>query len=465
MQFNSKKDKVILILGEYFDRFNFYGVQALLVLYFINILHLNKYDALITYGAYSSLGFVLPLVGGYLSDKFFINKFIFVLAGIAFIITGDLILIFAAHNLVFLGLTILTSGIGLFKANNLALFSNLYQDYPEKKSVGLTYYYAAMNAGAITGPILYGSIDLFLGWKHGLTLSALGFSLSFILCLWRYRYYQPNLSQAKNNNFDLIKLSLSCFIAFICIYLCLRYNTCLKLAIAGSCVVVASFLFTTVIKLSGEARQKMILLIVVIAYSVFYYASSLQVSSSLMLYLNSSVNTKIFNLTIPYSYFMSVSPLAIIVFAHLVAKLQHHKSKNDYNFLLNQVSLSIYLAALSFSLFALSSLFSKEIINWQLILILFGLVTLGLGELVIFPAITSAITSMVPVNKHSTFIGIMYLFIGYSAYLAALLANILSSKHNLFSYSNLYFQNFSTMALITLIIAMSISFIKKFCSK
>src|SRR5579863_1209270 len=139
------KNTYILILGEFFDRLNFYGIQSVLILYMMNIRSSSEHDSLALYGAYSSMGFILPIFGGYLVDKFSLNRYNVILAGILSIYCGSLILLLYPSSMLLFGLCFILVGISFFKANNAVLFGFLYNATPEKKDTAFTYYYVAMS--------------------------------------------------------------------------------------------------------------------------------------------------------------------------------------------------------------------------------------------------------------------------------------------------------------------------------
>lgn len=173
------KNSLTLILGEFFDRLNFYGIQSVLLLYLIQVFLFSQNNAITIYGVYSSLGFISPIIGGYFADKF-LSRHRFILLGIIFILIGDYFLLFSTQTMLLFGLGAILTGIGFFKSNNAVLFGTLYDQTPAEKDAAFTFYYAAMNAGAIAGPFIYGTLEIAAGWKFGFTASIVGFSISLV---------------------------------------------------------------------------------------------------------------------------------------------------------------------------------------------------------------------------------------------------------------------------------------------
>lgn len=454
---------IILLIGEFLDRLNFYGIQSVLILYLIHIMLLSNHNTLAIYAAYSSLGFILPIVGGYIVDKFLLNRYKFILFGIIFIIFGNIILLLYSNQILLFGLSLVIIGIGIVKSNNIALFGTLYEKSPEKRSSAFAYYYAVMNAGAIAGPIFYGSVTIVLGWKHGFIISIAGFSISLFLYIIMFRSFPTNNRIIQNRNrLTLYKIALWGTSIFGCVYLSLNYYSFLLALLLGSIIAVAWLFFNTVKPLAQSEKNKVILLIISMCYGIFFYASSLQISSSLLMYINSNVNTTILNFTIPPEYFMSVSSIFIIILTPISSKLWT-KYLTQESSLIGRVNLSIYLAALSFILVAFSSLCTtKYNINWKLILIIAGLIALSVGELSIGPVVISAVTYLAPANRIGIFMGVWYLFIGYSAYISSLIAEFANINQNFIKYGNAYFQNFLLVALATLLVAISMTLMKRY---
>ena len=113
-----------LVLNELCDRLSFYGLISMLVLFYTQHFHFNLEKTYHLYGAFITLGFLLPTVGGYLTDRYF-NYSSAVLLGLILSVIGNLILSYFSAQSILLGFAFLICGIGLLKANNASLFGFL----------------------------------------------------------------------------------------------------------------------------------------------------------------------------------------------------------------------------------------------------------------------------------------------------------------------------------------------------
>jgi len=157
-----------LFFTEMWERFSFYGMRALLVLYLVNGLHYEPNQALQVYAAYTALVYMTPILGGYLADKYINNINAIVLGGLLMII-GHFLLAF--ELLFYFGLAFLVFGNGFFKPNISSLLSTLYKNKPESlRDEGFSFFYIGINLGAFLHPSLLallvntstGTQDLFL---------------------------------------------------------------------------------------------------------------------------------------------------------------------------------------------------------------------------------------------------------------------------------------------------------------
>ena len=168
----------MLFFTEMWERFSFYGMRALLVLFLVSALGIGGWDwprenALALYGTYLALLYLTPIIGGTLADKYLGNR--------RAIIIGALIMTFGHASMavesspvfLYLGLFLLVVGTGFFKPNMSSFISILYEDFPEKKDGAYTIFYMGVNAGAFLGIMLCGYLGEILGWSWGFGLAGI----------------------------------------------------------------------------------------------------------------------------------------------------------------------------------------------------------------------------------------------------------------------------------------------------
>ena len=168
----------ILFFTEMWERFSYYGMRALLVLFLVSsVLGDNpgwgweRADALTLYAWYTGLVYVTPIIGGWIADKFigFRNA---VILGALIMTLGHASMAFESHFFFYLGLSLLILGNGLFKPNISSMVGQLYvNDSDKKKDSAYTIFYMGINAGAFLGMLLCGYIGEKVGWSYGFGLA------------------------------------------------------------------------------------------------------------------------------------------------------------------------------------------------------------------------------------------------------------------------------------------------------
>ncbi len=176
----------ILFFTEMWERFSYYGMRALLVLYLISEisgdnpgLGWSKSDASGLYGWYTMLVYITPIIGGILADKIFGFRKAIIIGGILMTL-GHLSLAFEPMPTFYLGLLLLIIGNGFFKPNISSMVGQLYPDNSPKKDSGYTIFYQGINIGAFLGSILCGYLGETYGWHYGFGLAGVFMLIGFI---------------------------------------------------------------------------------------------------------------------------------------------------------------------------------------------------------------------------------------------------------------------------------------------
>jgi len=175
----------VLFFTEMWERFSYYGMRAILVLFLVSAFGLGGWDwpredALALYGTYTALVYLTPILGGYLADKFLgyrkaviIGAFLMTLGHVSLALEFDPIFLY-------IGIGFLIVGNGFFKPNITSIISKLYTDYPEKKDGAYTIFYMGVNAGAFLGILLCGYLGEKIGWSYGFGLAGVFMFLGMV---------------------------------------------------------------------------------------------------------------------------------------------------------------------------------------------------------------------------------------------------------------------------------------------
>jgi len=168
----------VLFFTEMWERFSFYGMRALLVLFLVSSFGIGGWDwprenALALYGTYLALLYLTPIIGGTLADKYLGNRKAIIIGALIMTLGHASMAIESVPFFLYLGLFLLVVGTGFFKPNMSSFISILYEDFPEKKDGAYTIFYMGVNAGAFLGIMLCGYLGEILGWSWGFGLAGI----------------------------------------------------------------------------------------------------------------------------------------------------------------------------------------------------------------------------------------------------------------------------------------------------
>ena len=168
----------VLFFTEMWERFSYYGMRALLVLFLVSAMGLGGWDwspenALALYGTYTAMVYLTPILGGYIADKFMGYRKAVILGALIMTLGHGAMAIESNPIFLYIGIALLIIGNGFFKPNMTSIISHMYKDTPEKKDGAYTIFYMGVNAGAFLGIMLCGYLGETLGWSYGFGLAGI----------------------------------------------------------------------------------------------------------------------------------------------------------------------------------------------------------------------------------------------------------------------------------------------------
>ncbi len=177
----------VLFFTEMWERFSYYGMRALLVLFLTASIMDEGWGwprehAMALFGSYVGLVYLSTMMGGYFADKIIGFRYA-VLVGALLMTIGHASMAFETQWSIYLGLSLLVIGNGFFKPNMTSIISEMYKDRPEKKDGAYTIFYMGVNAGAFIGIILCGYLGEQVGWSLGFGLAGI-FMLFGLVQFW-----------------------------------------------------------------------------------------------------------------------------------------------------------------------------------------------------------------------------------------------------------------------------------------
>ena len=188
----------LLFMVEMWERFSYYGMRALLVLYLVNYLHWGVGDASKLYGTYTALVYLTPLIGGYLADRLIGTRRSLVIGGII-IACGHFALAFESMPTFYLGLALIIIGTGFFKPNVSTMVGQIYRGDDNRRDSGFTIFYMGINLGAALAPLVCGYLGQNVGWRYGFAAAGVGMVLGLLTYLWGVNKYLPGIGLTRND--------------------------------------------------------------------------------------------------------------------------------------------------------------------------------------------------------------------------------------------------------------------------
>ncbi len=415
----------VLTFVEFWDRFSFYGLQAVLVLYATQALLFTDNQAYALYGVFTALTFATTVLGGILADRLLGMRQTIVM-GASLVIVGNGLLFLAGQHFLYLGLSLLICGIGLFKPNSASYVGALYKDTEAKSERAFSIFYAGMNAGALLGPLAYGYISHRYGWLYGFGLSAIGMLSSLTIFLYaKIKATEDKLSVVRLPVRTIIYVALLLAIALFTLLLQHPKFFGSLLIFIGLATVIG--LSIAAFKSNEVDRKRILGLSVLVFFCIFFFAASLQTATTLTLFIEREVSRTILGFNIPTAMFLSIDPFFIILTAPLIGLFWTFlERKNCDPSYAAKIAIGLILAAAGFAVFSLAALYHDKADHLSLTYIVLGNLLLGLGELCISPVAFSAISQLAPIHMRSTMMGILFLSLAFSGYLAGVIAIVVS---------------------------------------
>jgi POT family proton-dependent oligopeptide transporter len=450
--FEQPKRLWVLIFANLCDGFSYYGCMTILVLYAMHIFQMTRDDSYLLFGVYAALIYSTPLIGGIIADKWLGNKKIMIFSG-ALAIIGNLILLSHSRYGFSLGLATSVVGAGFYKSNSTHLIGALYAENDPRKEMGFTFLYVFGNLGAAFAPLVFGFLVYKAGWSDGFLFSAFILFLSLIWVVFTKDIVleaPPPLSHSPLKVAGIyLLIILSCLLLSIPFYKASIINPVMAIFFAG----IIGYLFYVLKQYQGIERKRLAALFTMGFFGMFYFATTMQVETTVTLFIQQEINTGKINTHFPASVFSTLYCVFVVVLAPLSVWLWNSfKVKNIKISSPVRFAIGISLAALGILGFAFSSLTS---------LVLLGIVTgfflLSAGDLIITPAVYTTLSNNGPVGFKTSIMGLWFLVVALGGYLSSILSMTSHAfSEKFFAQTNAYTGIFIFISAFTILISLGL---------
>jgi proton-dependent oligopeptide transporter, POT family len=385
---NHPKGLPILFFTEMWERFSFYGMRAILVLYVTQEtmgqnpgMGWSSTDALQLYGWYTAFVYLMSLPGGIVADRLLGQKKTVFIGGMLIAI-GQLTLALEGTVAFYTGLIFVVLGVGGLKPNISTMVGGLYKEGDPNRDKGFTIFYIGINIGAATSPLIVGYIGEVYGWKLGFSLAGVGMLLGQVV----YLLGQKHLKDV--GNFVPMK------------------------KIEGT---------KTNAPLTKIEKDRVIVLLISFVIVVVFWMAYEQAGGLMNLFTRDKIDRVIFGYEIPTSVFQSVPAFFVIIFGTIVASFWLKRQlKGKESSSLFKMAIGTIITGTGFLMMSVAALEAVDGTKAMLIWLVAAYLLHVIGELSISPVALSFITKLAPVKYASIMMGIYFAATGMGNKLAGL---------------------------------------------
>ena len=339
-----------LFFTEMWERFTFYGMRALLVLFLVDAISTGGYGfddktATAIYGLYTAAVFMAALPGGWIADRL-IGAQRAVIAGGTLMTIGNLMVATPGPpQLFFAGLVVIILGVGLLKPNISTLVADLYPEGGGRRDAGFTIFYMGINLGAFIGPLIAGWLAQQYGWRIGFLAAAIGMPLG-LLQFWLSRGLLRGAGAAPNRNdrgagiardWRLLGTAVAMLgvVAFVLMKGTVELNPA-PLAKGAAYVLVgmgaAYFLYLFLgAGLDPVERRRVVVVLVMFIACALFWSGFEQAGSSMNLFAKRYTDRFVGGFEIPAGWFQSVQPAFVILLAPVFSSLWIALARRNLN--------------------------------------------------------------------------------------------------------------------------------------
>ena len=432
------KGLMTLFFSEMWERFCYYGMRALLVLYLVETLLKGDNEAFLIYGAYTGLVYVAPVLGGKIADQILGYKNAVILGGILMAI-GEFCILGGGESWLFLGMAAIIIGNGYFKANISTIVGKLYREGDERRDSGFTIFYIGINIGALLATTVCAEVGKTYGYEYGFALAGIGMILGVIIFVFGSKTYQraampPDPEKLKkpvlgpiNLHWTVIILSV---LAIPLVFGLIKFNKLVFWLLLAAGAYVFINLIVEASKEGKIARDKIIGMIIMIFFNIVFWACFEQAGSSLTLFAERNVDRMIGGWEMGAATTQFFNPAYIILFGSIFSIMWIKLTRAGKN---PNIPSKFGLGILQLGLGYLVVYIGSQFVSGDYLVPLWTLGFLYLlhttGELFLSPIGLSMVTKLSPKHMTGTAMGGWFWSFAMANYLAAFIAMATGVSH------------------------------------
>jgi POT family proton-dependent oligopeptide transporter len=461
------------------ERFSYYGMRALLVLFMVAAikdggLDLTDKTATAIYGLYTAAVYVTNLPGGWIADRL-IGQQRAVFWGGVIIAIGHFTLAIPSPETFFLGLVFVSLGTGLLKPNCSTIVGDLYPEGGARRDAGFSIYYVGINLGGAIGPLVCGYLGQKVDWHYGFAAAGVGMVLGLIQYQMTRkhlgdhgRYPQPAATGFARRAWGWTIASLAglALVVILAMAGALTLNPVALAKYAGVVIIVLGAGFMLWLTFFGglDRREKkhLAVLAMLFAASVLFWAGYEQAGSNFNLFAQRYTNRDIFGWTAPASWFQSLNSVYIIILAPFFASMWIWLARRNLSpSIPGKFALGLVFLGLGFFVMygaAQIVVAGSDVLPTWLILTYF---LHTVGELCLSPIGLSATTKLSPRRYGGRMMGMWFVATALGELLAGLIAGQFSAK-DVSDMPHIYWELAAVLVGVGIILALAAKPVQKY---
>ncbi len=448
--FGHPKGLFYLFFAELWERFSFYGMRALLILYMTEEIYkaFENRDIIAStiYASYGALIYATPVIGGMLADKLFGLRRSIMLGGTLMAI-GHFVLAFDTEMLFFIALGLLIVGNGLMKPNISTFVGALYEQGDERRDSGFTIFYMGINIGAFVAPLFCGWLGITYGWHYGFGAAGIGMVFGLIVFwsgmkngIFGDHGYAPDEAKLDDKKFGIKIKQLVPIAAFMIVPLIalMMYYGEMTIPFVGNVYYKAQFvdyafwiiliviLFVigkTMMKVTKVERQRLVVIVVLTMLMTLFWGFYELAGSTLTLFALRNVNLVWINA----SQTNAITAMFIILFAMLFSWLWVYLSRKKMNpHTPYKFAFGLLILGVGYLIYAMSGGYADEAGKVPFVFMVLGYMMFSTGELFMSPVGLSKVTELAPAKMVSFMMGVWFLSSAFAFRLVGLVGSLLA---------------------------------------
>ncbi len=390
--FGHPKGLYVLFFTELWERFSYYGMRAILVLYIMSKagegplsgLGWSKAEAISLYGTYTMAVYLASIPGGLLADKLWGQRRTVLYGGLT-LCAGHLVLAIEGTVPFFAGLALIVAGVGLLKPNISTMVGGLYKAGDPRRDMGFNIFYMGINIGAFASGLAVGYVGENIGWHYGFGMAGIGMLLGQAVYMWGGKYIAAVGNPPGEGS-------------------------------SGEAAAVQSA------PLSAQEKDRVLVLAVSFFIVIVFWGAFEQAGGLMNIFTKSQVDRGVLHALIPASWFQSLNPLFIIMFATFVAAfwIWWARAGRESSSLF-KMAVGTIIMGLGFVFMAVATRQAESTGSSWLIWIVLAYLFHTIGELCASPVALSFITKLAPVKYASLMMGAYFAATGLGNKVAGLI--------------------------------------------